>query len=59
MVQGLEQGLEQGIRAMVEVCCEFELPRWEIKRKMLDKFGICETIAEQYMKEYYDDRRNV
>ena len=57
--QGLEQGLEQGIRAMVEVCCEFELPRWEIKRKMLDKFGICETIAEQYMKEYYDDKGNV
>lgn len=55
---GLEQGLEQGIRAMVEVCREFSLSRTEIKKKVEDKFGICEGIAEEYMEEFYDGKES-
>ncbi len=54
--EGMEQGLEQGIRAMVELCQEFDLSGPEIKRKMQDKFGLCESIAEEYMKEYYHEK---
>ena len=49
--QGISQGVNQGIRVLVETCRDFGKSREEIVDKLMEKFALSQSEAEQYVKE--------
>lgn len=53
MEVGMEAGMDIGIHALIEVLQETNTPMDIIKSKLLSKFNISETDADEFLKKYY------
>lgn len=51
--QGMEQGIEQGIVAVIETCQELGLSSQDTLEKLMDKFSLSESAADEHMKKYW------
>lgn len=51
--QGIEQGLRQGIVALIETCQELGLSSQDTLEKLMDKFSLSESAADEHMKKYW------
>lgn len=51
--QGREQGIEQGIVALIETCQELGLSSQDTLEKLMDKFSLSESAADEHMKKYW------
>ena len=51
--EGMEAGMDVGIQALIEVLQEANTPMDKIKSKLLSKFNISETNADELLKKYY------
>jgi predicted transposase YdaD len=53
MKEGIIEGRKEGIRAFVETLTELGIKREDIKNKLLMKYALTETQAEDYMDVYF------
>lgn len=54
MERGMERGIEQGVRAMIDMCQEFECSKGVTLQKLVEKIPLSEECAREYMEKYWD-----
>ena len=50
--EGREEGKEIGIKAIIEMCREFEISKEETIHKIMEKFSVSKEQAEGYYIKY-------
>ena len=53
--QGKKIGLERGILFFIESCQEFGLTKDAVREKMIGKFSLEVTEAENYLEKYWKE----
>nr|WP_297873462.1 hypothetical protein [uncultured Blautia sp.] len=49
---GMEEERKNSIRFMIKTCMEFQLPREQILKKLMDGFSLSQDAAEKHLENY-------
>ncbi|MBD5456748.1 MAG: hypothetical protein HDR23_09870 [Lachnospiraceae bacterium] len=50
---GISKGIEQGVKALIEICQEFNSSKKDTLMKLEQKFNISEEKAGEYLAKYW------
>ena len=50
---GIQKGIEQGIKALIETCEEVQISKEDTMQKIMEKFKLEKSQAEEYLQKYW------
>lgn len=53
--KGREEAREEGIKALVESYHEDEIPKEKLRVRLIEKFNLTETEAQNYIERYWKE----
>ncbi len=52
-MEGLSQGMEQGVKALIEICIEYNGTRETAQKQLMEKLQLSPESAQGYIERYW------
>lgn len=53
--EGMKEGIEHGVKALIETCQEFHLPKSEVSLRIMQQFSLSPKEADIYVEKYWKE----